>query len=87
MKKATSVISDKARAAIVKRRMSRSRGRFRLRSITFRLCAFARTCLTQRRKGAKESSMSEDEVLNRVRAIFESEMDAPSDPGTTSAIS
>jgi hypothetical protein len=36
---------------------------------------------------AKESAMSEDVVLNRVRAIFESEMDAPSDPGTTSAIS
>ena len=36
---------------------------------------------------AKESAMSEDDVLNRVRAIFESEMDAPSDPGTTSAIS
>ena len=31
--------------------------------------------------------MSEDDVLERVRAIFESEMDAPSDPGTTSAIS
>src|SRR5437667_8243098 len=36
---------------------------------------------------AKESTMSEDDVLNRVRTIFESEMDAPSDPGTTSAIS
>jgi hypothetical protein len=36
---------------------------------------------------AKESAMSEDNVLNRVRAIFEAEMDAPSDPGTTSAIS
>jgi hypothetical protein len=36
---------------------------------------------------AKESAMSEDDVLERVRAIFESEMDAPSDPGTTSAIS
>jgi hypothetical protein len=36
---------------------------------------------------AKESAMSEDDVLNRVRAIFEAEMDAPSDPGTTSAIS
>jgi Domain of unknown function (DUF5076) len=36
---------------------------------------------------AKESAMSEDEVLERVRAIFESEMDAPSDPGSTSAIS
>ena len=36
---------------------------------------------------AKESAMSEETVLERVRAIFESEMDAPSDPGTTSAIS
>ena len=36
---------------------------------------------------AKESAMSEDNVLERVRAIFEAEMDAPSDPGTTSAIS
>jgi Domain of unknown function (DUF5076) len=36
---------------------------------------------------AKESAMSEDAVLERVRAIFEAEMDAPSDPGTTSAIS
>jgi hypothetical protein len=36
---------------------------------------------------AKESAMSEDDVLERVRAIFEAEMDAPSDPGTTSAIS
>ena len=29
----------------------------------------------------------EDETLERVRAIFDAEMDAPSDPGTTSAIS
>ena len=29
----------------------------------------------------------EDETLERIRAIFDSEMDAPSDPGTTSAIS
>ena len=36
---------------------------------------------------AKESAMSEDQVLERVRAIFEAEMDAPSDPGATSAIS
>ena len=36
---------------------------------------------------AKESAMSEDDVLERVRAIFEAEMDAPTDPGTTSAIS
>jgi Domain of unknown function (DUF5076) len=36
---------------------------------------------------ATESKMSEDETLARVRAIFEAELDAPSDPGTTSAIS
>ena len=29
----------------------------------------------------------EDETLERVRAIFDAEMDAPSDPGTTSALS
>ena len=36
---------------------------------------------------ATETKMTEDEVLERVRAIFEAEMDAPSDPGTTSAVS
>ena len=36
---------------------------------------------------AQEGTMSEDDVLERVRAIFEAEMDAPSDPGTTSALS
>ena len=36
---------------------------------------------------AKESAISEDAVLERVRAIFEAEIEAPSDPGTTSAIS
>ena len=36
---------------------------------------------------AKESAMSEETVLERVRAIFEAEIEAPSDPGTTSAIS
>ena len=36
---------------------------------------------------AKESAISEDAVLERVRAIFEPEIEAPSDPGTTSAIS
>jgi hypothetical protein len=36
---------------------------------------------------SRETDMSEDEVIDRVRAIFEAEMDAPSDPGTTSAIS
>jgi Domain of unknown function (DUF5076) len=36
---------------------------------------------------ATESQMSEEQTLARVRAIFDAEMDAPSDPGTTSAIS
>ena len=36
---------------------------------------------------ATETKMTEDEVLDRVRNIFEAEMDAPTDPGTTSAVS
>jgi hypothetical protein len=36
---------------------------------------------------ATETKMSEDDVLERVRNIFEAEMDAPTDPGTTSAVS
>jgi hypothetical protein len=36
---------------------------------------------------ANESPMSEDEVLDHVRAMFESELDEPTDPGTTSAVS
>ena len=36
---------------------------------------------------ATETNMSEDDVLERVRNIFEAEMDAPSDPGTTNAVS
>jgi hypothetical protein len=36
---------------------------------------------------AKESPLSEDEVIERVRSIYDAEMDSPSDPGTTSAIS
>ncbi len=36
---------------------------------------------------AKESAISEDAVLERVRAIFEAEIEARSDPGTTIAIS
>jgi Domain of unknown function (DUF5076) len=36
---------------------------------------------------AKEAGMREDEVLERVRAIFEAEMDAPSDLGETNSIS
>ena len=36
---------------------------------------------------AKETKLSEDQALELIRAIFEAEMDAPADPGTTSAIS
>jgi hypothetical protein len=36
---------------------------------------------------ANEKQLSEDETLARVRAIFEAEMDAPTDPGTTGALS
>jgi hypothetical protein len=36
---------------------------------------------------ANEKKMAEDETLARIRAIFDAEMDAPSDPGTTSALS
>ncbi len=36
---------------------------------------------------ATETNMSEDDVLERVRNIFEAEMDAPSDPGATNAVS
>ena len=36
---------------------------------------------------ARETAMTEDQVLDRVRSIFEAEMDAQSDPGSTSAIS
>jgi hypothetical protein len=36
---------------------------------------------------AKESTLSEDQVIERVRSIYDAEMDSPSDPGTTSAIS
>jgi len=36
---------------------------------------------------AKETPMREDEVLERVRRIFEAEMDAPTDLGSTNAIS
>ena len=36
---------------------------------------------------ANESPLSEDQVLERIRAMFDAEMDAPTDPGTTSAIS
>ena len=36
---------------------------------------------------ANETAMSEDEVLDHVRAMFESELDAPTDPGSTGAVS
>ena len=36
---------------------------------------------------AKEQAMSEDEVIERVRAMFRAELDQPTDPGTTSALS
>jgi hypothetical protein len=36
---------------------------------------------------AKETKLTEDEALERIRAMFDAEMDAPTDPGTTSAIS
>jgi hypothetical protein len=36
---------------------------------------------------AKEASLNEEQVLKRVRAMFDAEMDQPTDPGTTSAAS
>jgi hypothetical protein len=36
---------------------------------------------------ANESALTEDQIIERVRSIYDAEMDAPSDPGTTSAIS
>src|SRR3989442_1113498 len=36
---------------------------------------------------AKETKLSEGEALERIRAMFDAEMDAPTDPGTTSAVS
>src|SRR6266852_8974668 len=36
---------------------------------------------------ATEDKFREEETLARVRAIFEAELDAPTDPGSTSAIS
>jgi hypothetical protein len=36
---------------------------------------------------AKEASLDEQQVLKRVRTIFDAEMDSPTDPGTTSAVS
>jgi hypothetical protein len=36
---------------------------------------------------ATEDKFREDETIERIRAIYEAEMDAPTDPGTTNAIS
>jgi hypothetical protein len=36
---------------------------------------------------ATESALTQDQVIGRVRAIYEAEMDNPTDPGTTQAIS
>jgi hypothetical protein len=36
---------------------------------------------------ALEASMREDEVVEKVRAMFEAEMDRPTDVGTTNAVS
>jgi len=36
---------------------------------------------------AREDKFPEDETLERIRVLFNAEMDAPTDPGTTSAIS
>src|SRR3954447_20175996 len=36
---------------------------------------------------AGEGKFREEETIERIRALYEAEMDAPTDPGTTSAIS
>ena len=36
---------------------------------------------------ATEDKFREEETLERIRALFNAEMDSPTDPGTTSAIS
>ena len=36
---------------------------------------------------AKETKLTEDQVIGRIRSLYEAEMDSPTDPGTTSAIS
>ena len=36
---------------------------------------------------ARETKLTEDDALEQIRAMFDAEMDAPTDPGTTSAIS
>jgi hypothetical protein len=36
---------------------------------------------------ASEDKFREEETIERVRALYDAEMDAPTDPGTTSALS
>jgi hypothetical protein len=36
---------------------------------------------------ARETKLTEAEALERIRSMFDAEMDAPTDPGSTSAIS
>jgi hypothetical protein len=36
---------------------------------------------------ATEGNLSQDQVIDRVRTIYDAELDNPTDPGTTSAIS
>jgi hypothetical protein len=36
---------------------------------------------------AQEGKFKEEETVERIRALYDAEMDAPSDPGTTSALS
>ena len=36
---------------------------------------------------AKETKLTEDEATERIRNMFDAEMDAPTDPGMTSALS
>ncbi|MEJ2434507.1 MAG: DUF5076 domain-containing protein [Pseudolabrys sp.] len=36
---------------------------------------------------ATETELSEDQALAKIRAMFEAELDSPTDPGSTSAVS
>jgi hypothetical protein len=36
---------------------------------------------------AKETKLTEDQAIDRIRSMFDAEMDAPTDPGATAAIS
>jgi hypothetical protein len=36
---------------------------------------------------ATETNVTEDEAIERIRSMFDAEMDAPTDGGTTSAVS